>query len=281
MPKRRQLRSFDLKQIEGFEHLIGVDEVGRGALAGPVVAAAVLVRRDFLEGRWALAKAGRVNDSKLLTAEQREELWVEFEELMRLGLIHANFGVASVLEIEELNILGATKLAMRRALEGIYSPEQFQQQKEPDLFASAEAIAAFKPMVSARILIDGLPLRFFPYPHHAIVKGDARSLSIAMASIVAKVTRDRMMAELDAKYPGYGFSQNKGYGTEEHREAVLKIGRCLEHREMFLRKLMSGRVDPGQMDFIADELIEQEELPGTGEVAGTAEPEEAADEGGV
>src|SRR5688572_26752747 len=103
--KRRQLRGFDLKQINGVTSLIGVDEVGRGAFAGPVVAAAVVVTRDFLESRWALAKSGRVNDSKMLSAEQREELWGEFEKLSAHGQIHAQFGVASVEEIEQFNIL--------------------------------------------------------------------------------------------------------------------------------------------------------------------------------
>jgi ribonuclease HII len=252
MPKRRQLRAFDLKQIEGFAHLIGVDEAGRGALAGPVVAGAVLVTREFLEGRWAVSKAGRVNDSKQLEAAQREELWAEFEELAGTGQIHAQFGVAGVEEIEQFNILGATKLAMRRALEGIYPPEAFARKTEPDLFSSAEEIAAFQPTVSARILIDGLPLRHFPYPHTGLVNGDARSLCIAMASIVAKVTRDRLMTELAAKYPAYGFDRHKGYGTEDHREAVLKAGRSPQHRELFLRKLLSGRVEPGQMDFLGE-----------------------------
>lgn len=117
MPKRRQLRGFDLKQIEGVAELIGVDEAGRGALAGPVVAGAVLVTKDFLEGRWAVAKAGRVNDSKQLSAAEREELWGEFETLVAQGRIHAQFGVADVDEIERLNILGATKLAMRRRVQ--------------------------------------------------------------------------------------------------------------------------------------------------------------------
>ncbi len=251
MPKRRQLRSFDLKKIEGFESLIGVDEVGRGALAGPVVAGAVLVTRAFLESRWAAAKAGRVNDSKLLTAAQREALWGDFEALSAQGLIHANFGSATVEEIEHHNILGATKLAMRRAMEGIYPPAAFRRsQEEPDLFSSLEERDAFVPVVSCRVLVDGLPLRGFPYPHVAIVNGDARSLCVAMGSIIAKVARDRMMAELDATYPGYGFATHKGYGTDEHREAVIRLGRCAIHREMFLRKLLSGRPDPNQMDFL-------------------------------
>ena len=104
--------------------------------------------------------------------------------------------------------------------------------------------------MSARILIDGLALRNFPYPHTGIVSGDARSLCIAMASIIAKVTRDRLMNELDRKYPGYGFAQHQGYGTEEHREAVLKRGRCREHRDLFLRKLFATHVDPAQMEFL-------------------------------
>lgn len=250
--KRRQLRGFDLKQINGVTNLIGVDEVGRGAFAGPVVAAAVMITREFLESRWAVARSGRVNDSKLLSAEQREELWTEFEVLVKAGRIHANFGLATVEEIAVHNILGATKLAMQRALGGIYPPEAFARKRdEPDLFSSLEDRAAFQPTVSARIIVDGLPLRAFPYPHTAFVKGDGRSLCIAMASIIAKVTRDRMMVELERKFPGYGFAQHKGYGTEEHREAVLRIGRCPEHREAFLRKLLALRVDPAQMDFLA------------------------------
>jgi ribonuclease HII len=251
MPKRRQLRGFDLKQIEGVAELIGVDEAGRGALAGPVVAGAVLVTKEFLEGRWALTKAGRVNDSKQLTPAEREELWFEFETLAGQGQIHAQFGVADVDEIERLNILGATKLAMRRALEGIYPPDAFALKTEPDLFAPPEVVANFQPTVSCRVLVDGLALRNFPYPHTGVVKGDARSLCIAMASIIAKVTRDRLMNELDAKHPGYGFAQHKGYGTEEHRDALLRIGRSPQHREMFLRKLFAGRTDPAQMDFLA------------------------------
>ena len=251
--KRRQLRGFDLKQVEEFASLIGVDEVGRGALAGPVVAAAVLVNKEFLESRWAMTHAQKVNDSKQLTAAEREELWTEFDALAKQGKIHATYGVSSVEEIESFNILGATKLAMRRALEGIYAPSAFERRTEPDLFASAEEVAKFAPQVSCRILIDGLPLKNFPYPHVAVVRGDARSLCIAMASIVAKVTRDRMMVELDAKYPNYGFAQHKGYGTEEHREAVLQHGASNQHRTIFLRKLLTQRADAAQLRFLDDE----------------------------
>jgi ribonuclease HII len=253
MAKRRQLRAFDLKHLTDVSSLIGVDEVGRGALAGPVVAGAVLVTRDFLECRWALTKSGRVNDSKQLTAAQRDELWAEFDALVQQGLIHATVGVADVAEIEQFNILGATKLAMRRAIEGIYPPSAFEQKTEPDLFTPPEVVAAFQPTVSCRVLIDGLPLRRFPYPHHAIVNGDARSLSIAMASIVAKVTRDRLMSELEGGFPGYGFAQHKGYGTPEHCEALLKLGRCVHHRDLFLRKLFAQRMDPGQLELLMAE----------------------------
>jgi ribonuclease HII len=208
------------------------------------------VNRAVLEGKWAATKAGRVNDSKLLSPAERDALWTEFEELSEQGQIHAHYGSASVEEIELHNILGATKLAMRRALEGIYPPSAFRRHEEPDLFASIEAREAFVAQVSCRVIVDGLPLRSFPYPHQAVVSGDSRSLCIAMASIIAKVSRDRMMADLDLKYPGYGFSKHKGYGTEEHRDAVIRLGRSPIHREMFLRKLMAHREDPDQMDLL-------------------------------
>jgi ribonuclease HII len=259
MPKRRQLRGFDLKQIKGVASLIGVDEAGRGALAGPVVAGAVLVTRDFLEGRWAIGRGGRVNDSKLLSADERLALWAEFDGLMAEGRIHAHYGMATVDEIERLNIVGATKLAMRRALEGIYAPAAFETRTEPDLFSGLEERAAFQPTVSCRILIDGLRLRPFPYPHTAFVKGDGRSLCIAMASIVAKVVRDRLMTELDSQFPGYGFQQHKGYATEEHRASLLRIGRCPHHRSVFLRKLFEARIDPAQMDFLGSPAAVQSE----------------------
>jgi len=252
MPRRRQLRAFDLRQIEGVAQIIGVDEAGRGALAGPVVAGAVLVTQEFLEGRWAVAKGGTVNDSKQLTPEQRAEVFAEIEALMAEGKLHATWGEASVAEIEEANILGATKLAMHRALEAMYPPTAFQRRDEPDLFATEEEARAFQPQVSCRILIDGLALRGFAYPHLGLVRGDARSLCIAMASIVAKVTRDRMMEALDAQYPGYGFAQHKGYGTDEHRDAVLRQGRCPAHRTAFLRRLMRSRADPAQMQLFGE-----------------------------
>lgn len=253
MPARKPLRSFDLRQVQGFEGLIGVDEAGRGALAGPVVAGAVLLSSDFLEGPWVQTRSTRVNDSKQLSHGEREDLYEEFQLLARQGLIRAHAGEASVAEIEELNILGATKVAMRRAIGQIYPPEAFQLREEPDLFSSQTDRAEFVGNVRCRILIDGLKLKGFPYPHDGVVKGDAKALCIAMASIIAKVTRDRLMDKLGERFPVYGFAQHKGYGTEEHRTAVLQHGRCAEHREAFLRKLMAGRSDPSQMDWIGAE----------------------------
>lgn len=241
MAKRRQLRGFDLKQIVGFETLIGVDEAGRGALAGPVVAGAVRVSREFLEGRWVQARASKVNDSKQLAPEMRDEVFAELQQLAASGEIALGVGRAEVGEIETLNILGATKLAMRRALETIYPPEVFRQREEPDLFSSPEMLATFQPTVNCRVLIDGVKLRGFPYPHEGVVHGDARSLCIAMASIAAKVTRDRVMVGLCGEYPGYGFATHKGYGTEEHRAALLRLGRCFHHRDKFVRSFLEDK----------------------------------------
>lgn len=255
MSKRRQLRGFDLKQIVGFDTLIGVDEAGRGALAGPVVAGAVRVSREFLEGRWAQTRAAKVNDSKQLSAELRDEVFADIAQLAATGEIALGVGRAEVGEIESLNILGATKLAMRRALESIYPPEVFRRREEPDLFAAPDALAAFQPTVNCRVLVDGLKLRGFPYPHDGVVHGDARSLCIAMASVAAKVTRDRILDVLGAEYPGYGFGKHKGYGTEEHRAALLRQGRCFQHRDKFVRSFLDGKHHDvaGQMVLFGEE----------------------------
>ena len=123
---------------------------------------------------------------------------------------------------------------MNRKLVVFVPPEAFEPiRTEPDLFSSFEERKSFSPSVSARVIIDGLALRGFPYPHTAFVNGDARSMCIAMASIVAKVTRDRLMVELDAKFPGYGFAQHKGYGTPEHLEALKRLGPTPLHRHSF------------------------------------------------
>jgi ribonuclease HII len=180
----------------GFGLVAGIDEVGRGCLAGPVVAAAVILRgRRGLEG---------VNDSKLLTPARREEL-------MRRILRHAaawSLGSADAGEIDAINILNATRLAMERAVAGLPA--------RPD-----------------HLLIDAVMLRELPMPQTSIIKGDRISMSIAAASIVAKVSRDRLMEYYDRLYPGFGFASHKGYGTPEHLRAVSERGPCPLHRVTF------------------------------------------------
>ena len=185
----------------GFRSICGIDEAGRGPLAGPVCAAAVIFPTDcVIEG---------LNDSKKLSAAKREKLYdIIVSEAICFGI-----AFASVEEIERLNILGATYLAMCRAAEKLSPAADFA-------------------------LIDGnrTPPEL-AIPSLTVVKGDAKSCSIAAASVLAKVTRDRLMLEYDAIYPQYGFSKHMGYGTEEHRNAILKYGASEIHRPSFLKKL--------------------------------------------
>ncbi|WP_050527127.1 ribonuclease HII [Pseudorhodobacter aquimaris] len=183
-------------QARGATCIAGVDEVGRGPLAGPVTAAAV----RLLPGK---VPPG-LGDSKTLTAKRRDILFDLIMDLAEVSIAHA-----SVEEIDEINILRASHLAMVRALQGLPRPPDFA-------------------------LIDGnlLP-RDMPCAGQAIVKGDALSLSIAAASIVAKVTRDRLMVDLAQQYPGYGWDRNAGYPTKEHHSALLNIGVTPHHRRSF------------------------------------------------
>jgi ribonuclease HII len=182
----------------------GVDEAGRGPLAGPVVAAAVVFDRDFLEAEADQSLAG-IDDSKKLPAARRE-----FFHALLLNCPAVQIGIASasVAEIDSLNILRATHLAMARAIEQITPLPEFA-------------------------LVDGLPVKGLPVPHRAIVGGDGLSLSIAAASILAKVARDRFMGELAQQYPEYGFERHKGYGTKAHLEALRRHGPCPAHRRSF------------------------------------------------
>jgi len=185
----------------GARAVAGVDEAGRGPLAGPVVAAAVILDPD--------RPVPGVADSKVLSPARRETLFDE---------IHAHaraVGVAAVdhTEIDRINILQATLRAMARAVANLSEAPDFLQ---PDY-----------------LLIDALTLPDAPFPQEGIVKGDALSVSIAAASIIAKVTRDRMMAELDGRYPGYGFALHKGYPTDAHRRAIRRLGPCPVHRMTF------------------------------------------------
>ena len=194
---------------QGYKAVCGVDEAGRGPLAGPVCAAAVI----FPEG---LVLDG-VDDSKKLTEKKREKL---FDVIKKEALAYS-IAWASVEEIEKINILNAAMLAMKRAIEGL--------KIKPD-FA----------------MIDGNKTPDIEIPSIAIVKGDAKSQSIAAASILAKVSRDRLMLEMAEKYPEYAFEKHKGYGTQLHRDMILKYGACEIHRMSFLKKILNNGNDKNE-----------------------------------
>lgn len=185
----------------GANYIAGVDEAGRGPLAGPVCAAAVILPDDaYIEG---------INDSKKLSEKKREEL---FEKIKSVALAY-NIEMLDEKVIDEVNILNATYIAMNRAVDGL--------SLKPDF-----------------VLIDGNRIEGMSIPHETVVKGDSKSISIAAASILAKVTRDRYITEISEKYPEYNFAKHKGYGTKEHTEAILKYGPCEIHRRTFLKKLL-------------------------------------------
>jgi ribonuclease HII len=204
-PRDAHMRHERELRLAGFERIAGIDEVGRGSLAGPVVAAAVILPdRHRIKG---------LRDSKVLTRARREALYQRI--LDRADAI--GVGCVEVEVIDRINILQATKLAMTEALGRL--PQR------PD-----------------HLVIDALSLRDVELPQRAIIDGDAISASIAAASIVAKVTRDRICAELDRRYPPYGFARNKGYGTPRHLDALLTEGPCEWHRRSFapVRMLLAG-----------------------------------------
>ncbi len=179
----------------GINYIAGIDEVGRGPLVGPVVAAAVILPKDFYDER--------INDSKKLTEKKRELLY----DVIMENAISVGIGISSEDVIDEINILNATKKAMIEAVNNLnIRPEH--------------------------LLIDAVKLDI-DIPQTSIIKGDAKSESIAAASIIAKVTRDRMMVELDKLHPEYDFKHNKGYGTKKHIEAIRKYGIIKEHRKTF------------------------------------------------
>ncbi len=185
----------------GYSLVAGIDEAGRGPLAGPVVAAAVILPEGLvIEG---------LDDSKKLSEKKREKL---FDEITEKALCYS-VALATHEEIDEYNILGATMLAMKRAEEGLTL--------RPDL-----------------LLIDGNRAKGFDIPVKTVVKGDALIPSISAASILAKVTRDRICLEMDERYPEYGFKIHKGYPTKFHREKVVELGPCPEHRRSFLKKIL-------------------------------------------
>jgi len=189
---------------KGFSRFAGVDEAGRGPLAGPVVAAAVVLNREFIGGEpEGLVLA--INDSKKLSSVKREAIYAFLVSSPHVAM---GVGISGSDEIDRINILRATHAAMRRALEKI-TPL-------PD-----------------HALVDGLPVPGLPCPSTAVVGGDGKSLSIAAASIVAKVVRDRMMCDLDRQYPQYGMAAHKGYGTAAHIKVLLEYGPCPVHRRSF------------------------------------------------
>ena len=179
----------------GLSYIAGIDEVGRGPLAGPVVAAAVILPMDF--------QILGINDSKQLSSEKRDELFSEIQE-HALGI---GIGIKDHSIIDDVNIYQATKLAMLEAIQQL-------------------------PQTPEYLLIDAMKLTT-TIPQESLIKGDSKSLSIAAASIIAKVTRDRLMSEYDLLYPGYGFAKNAGYGTKIHLAGIEKIGICPIHRHSF------------------------------------------------
>ena len=186
---------------KGITLIAGVDEAGRGPLCGPVVAAAVILNSN--------EKIAGVNDSKKLTEKKREELFSVIKE----KAIAYSVGIVDEKTIDEINILEATRLAMKKAVEGL---------KE----------------VPGHVLVDAEKHVPINIPYTPIIKGDAKSESIAAASIIAKVTRDHMINELDKKYPEYHFAKNKGYGTREHIAAIKEHGLCEIHRKTFCKKFI-------------------------------------------
>lgn len=181
----------------GLPWIAGVDEAGRGPLAGPVAAAAVILPPGF--------ECPGLDDSKKLSRGKREAL---YQTLTATPGLHWSLALATVAEIDSRNILRATHLAMERAVAGL-------------------------GVIPDHCLIDGLPLPAFPWPHTGVVKGDSRSLSIAAASIIAKVSRDRIMLDLDREFPHYGFAKHQGYGTAQHLQALGLHGPCRHHRQSF------------------------------------------------
>ena len=190
-------------QNKGFVNVCGVDEAGRGPLAGPVCAAAVILKdNQIIEG---------VNDSKKLTEKKREALF----DVIKNEVLDYSIAFSTVEEIEEMNILNATMLAMKRAVEGLNTKADYA-------------------------LIDGNRFPPLDIQGEYVIKGDAKSMSIAAASILAKVSRDRLCYEYAKKYPEYGFDKHKGYGTKAHTEAILKYGPCEIHRLSFLKKILNN-----------------------------------------
>lgn len=213
------LQEYDAKLMHKAGSLIGLDEVGRGALAGPVFTAACLVKQDFFLDKNNISSTARFRDSKKMSANLREQAFENLMHLKTIGSVDFEIASASVQEIESLNISGATLLSFDRSLKALHERNPYSRQ--------------------SLILIDGKPLKDFPYVHQAIVGGDDQSLSIACASILAKVARDQFMDAMGDQFPHYNWQKNKGYGTQFHREQIRLEGPSPEHRALFLRKILN------------------------------------------
>lgn len=206
--RHQELTAFDEVRRKGGLMVAGIDEAGRGPLAGPVVAACAVLPPDF--------DVLGVDDSKKLSEKKREELFGKImEKALAIGI-----GIADNKTIDDINILQATKRSMRDAL--AQADEKLREKTGRSI---------------DHVLLDAVTLEDICFPQENIIKGDATSLSIAAASIIAKVTRDRMMLEYHLEYPSYGFDSNKGYGTKAHYEGIKKCGITPIHRKSFLKNL--------------------------------------------
>ena len=208
----------DELRAEGYKYIAGVDEVGRGPLAGPVIAAAVVLPEDF--------NVLGIDDSKKLSEKKRTELF----EIITQKAVAIGVGGVDEKTIDEINILQATKLAMKRAVEAC-------EIKLREKLGSGETDSDPEGHVIDYILFDAMKIEDIDIQQESIIKGDAKVLAIAAASIIAKVTRDLMMVAYDNEYPGYAFAKNKGYGTKEHYEGLHAQGMCPIHRRTFLKNL--------------------------------------------
>jgi ribonuclease HII len=214
-------------QLLGYTRIAGVDEAGRGPLAGPVVAGAVVLPFDFASDDWP-----QLNDSKQLSPAIREEIFHRITSTLEWGV-----GLIDAATIDAINIRQASWHAMQLAVEDL------ARRSAKDGVLNAPHY----------VLIDGLGYGPGPWSYDALVKGDSRSFSIAAASIIAKVTRDRLMEEYDAEYSGYGFAQHKGYGTPAHLKALQELGPCAIHRRSFapVKLFVKNRLMPCDARFLS------------------------------
>jgi ribonuclease HII len=242
----------DRKLVKDGLGIVGVDEAGRGCLAGPVVAGAVIIPTAFFSREKNRKLTAEINDSKQFNEPKREILFQRVMELVEAGELYGATGEASVKEIEEYNIVGATCLAMQRAIDG--SSNKSKGVWKPSKKESLELFEQEKgDLKNWTVLVDGRPMKKLAYEHQGLVKGDTRSLAIAMASMLAKVTRDRFMRKLHQSFPAFEFASNKGYGAPVHLQVLREMGPTVHHRPSFLRKLLPDRD-------LASESMEQSQL---------------------